>query len=85
MDGCRRRGCAGQKRVLFGIGMLADGDGYIDCLRGIEDKCDQAPDGMISIEGRAEVDSPSQTLSVWKAESRNVADDCLVNPAGFGC
>jgi hypothetical protein len=40
---------------------------------------------MISIEGRAEVDSPAQTLSVWKAESRSVADNCLVNPAGFGC
>lgn len=40
---------------------------------------------MVSIEGRAEVDSPSQILSVWKAESRSVADNCLVNPAGFGC
>lgn len=40
---------------------------------------------MISIEGRAVVESPAQTLSVWKAEARNVADDCIVNPAGFGC
>lgn len=40
---------------------------------------------MISIEGRAVVESPAQTLSIWKAEARNVADDCLVNPDGFGC
>ena len=40
---------------------------------------------MIPIDGRAAVESNSQTLRVWKAESRNVADDCLVNPAGFGC
>ncbi|MBO0907999.1 hypothetical protein [Arthrobacter sunyaminii] len=40
---------------------------------------------MIPIDGRAQVESNSQTLRVWKSESQNVADDCLVNPAGFGC
>lgn len=40
---------------------------------------------MIPMGGRAEVASPSQVLSVWRAESRNVADNCLVNPAGVGC
>ena len=40
---------------------------------------------MIPIDGRGIFDTPSQTISVWKSESRNVADDCLVNPAGFGC
>ena len=40
---------------------------------------------MIPMDGRAEVASPSQVLSVWRAESRNVADNCLVNPAGAGC
>jgi len=39
----------------------------------------------IPMDGRAEVVSPSQTLSVWRSESRNVADNCLVNPAGIGC
>ena len=40
---------------------------------------------LIPMDGRAEVDSPSQVLSVWRSESRNVADNCLVNPAGVGC
>ncbi|WP_146068509.1 MULTISPECIES: hypothetical protein [unclassified Arthrobacter] len=40
---------------------------------------------MIPIDGRAAVGSDPQTLRVWKSESKNVADDCLVNPAGFGC
>ena len=40
---------------------------------------------MVPIDGRATVPSAPQTISVWKSESRNVADDCLVNPAGFGC
>ncbi|WP_228528928.1 hypothetical protein [Arthrobacter gandavensis] len=40
---------------------------------------------MIPIDGRAEVASPSQVLSVWRSESRNVADNCLVNPTGVGC
>lgn len=40
---------------------------------------------MIPMDGRAEVASPSQLVSVWRAESRNVADNCLVNPAGVGC
>ena len=40
---------------------------------------------MIPMDGRAEVSSPPQALSVWRSESRNVADNCLVNPAGVGC
>ena len=40
---------------------------------------------MVPIDGRARVVSPVQLLSVWRSESRNVADDCLVNPAGIGC
>lgn len=40
---------------------------------------------MVPIDGRATVPSAPQTVSVWKSESRNVADDCLVNPVGFGC
>ncbi len=40
---------------------------------------------MVPIDGRAQVTSPVQLLSVWRSESRNVADDCLVNPAGVGC
>ncbi|MBD8043225.1 hypothetical protein H9638_05295 [Arthrobacter sp. Sa2BUA2] len=40
---------------------------------------------MVPIDGRAQVTSPAQLLSVWRSESRNVADDCLVNPAGVGC
>lgn len=40
---------------------------------------------MIPIDGRGIFDTPPETVSVWKSESRNVADDCLVNPAGFGC
>lgn len=40
---------------------------------------------MIPIDGRAEIASPSQILSVWRSESRNVADNCLVNPSGAGC
>ncbi|MEB7504686.1 hypothetical protein [Arthrobacter koreensis] len=40
---------------------------------------------MIPMDGRAEVESPAQGLSVWRSESRSVADNCLVNPAGIGC
>ncbi|WP_461170306.1 PKD domain-containing protein [Arthrobacter sp. Z1-15] len=40
---------------------------------------------MIPIDGRALAFPPTQTVSVWEAESRSVADNCLVNPAGFGC
>ncbi|MCC9194272.1 hypothetical protein LOC59_11555 [Arthrobacter sp. zg-Y916] len=40
---------------------------------------------LIPIDGRAEVTSPAQVLSVWRTESRNVADNCLVNPTGIGC
>ena len=40
---------------------------------------------MIPIDGRAVVATPAQTLSIWRSESRNVADDCIVNPAGVGC
>ncbi|MCC3302799.1 hypothetical protein LJ760_15270 [Arthrobacter sp. zg-Y895] len=40
---------------------------------------------MIPIDGRAAVSSASQTLSVWRAEPRSVADNCLVNPNGVGC
>lgn len=40
---------------------------------------------MVPIDGRATVPSAPQVIRVWKSESRNVADDCLVNPAGFGC
>ncbi|WAP52939.1 hypothetical protein OL239_07365 [Arthrobacter sp. ATA002] len=39
----------------------------------------------ISIDGRGIFDTPAQPVSVWKSESRSVADDCLVNPAGYGC
>ena len=40
---------------------------------------------MIPIDGRALAFPPTQTVSVWEAESRSVADNCLVNPVGFGC
>lgn len=40
---------------------------------------------MIPIDGRALTFPPVQTISVWKSESRNVADDCFQNPSGFGC
>lgn len=40
---------------------------------------------MVPIEGRATVPSAPLTIRVWKSESRNVAYDCLENPAGFGC
>ena len=40
---------------------------------------------MIPIDGRAAVTSPAQTLRVWRAETRSVADNCLINPNGFGC
>ncbi|MDK1361176.1 hypothetical protein QNO00_12995 [Arthrobacter sp. zg-Y1219] len=40
---------------------------------------------MIPIDGRALAFPPTQTISVWESESRSVADDCLANPAGFGC
>lgn len=40
---------------------------------------------MIPIDGRGVFDTPTEMVSVWKSESRNVADDCLINPAGFGC
>ncbi|MET4059699.1 hypothetical protein ABIB35_001231 [Arthrobacter sp. UYP6] len=40
---------------------------------------------MVPIDGRATVPSAPAIISVWKSDSRNVADDCLVNPAGYGC
>ncbi|UWX79397.1 hypothetical protein [Arthrobacter jinronghuae] len=40
---------------------------------------------MSPIDGRAAVSSEPQTLSVWRAETRSVADNCLVNPSGVGC
>ncbi|WP_461170303.1 hypothetical protein [Arthrobacter sp. Z1-15] len=40
---------------------------------------------MIPIDGRGIFDTPPENVSVWKSESRNVAEDCLVNPIGFGC
>ncbi|MCC9146017.1 MULTISPECIES: hypothetical protein [unclassified Arthrobacter] len=40
---------------------------------------------MIPIDGRAAVSSEPQTLRVWRAETRSVADNCLVNPNGVGC
>ena len=40
---------------------------------------------MIPIDGRAAVSSPAQTLRVWRAETRSVADNCLINPNGVGC
>ena len=39
----------------------------------------------IPIDGRAAVPSAAQTLRVWRAETRSVADNCLVNPNGVGC
>ncbi|MCC3265428.1 hypothetical protein [Arthrobacter gengyunqii] len=40
---------------------------------------------MVPIDGRAAVPSAPVAISVWKSESHNVADDCRVNPAGYGC
>ncbi|KAD3515491.1 hypothetical protein GD627_12580 [Arthrobacter yangruifuii] len=40
---------------------------------------------MIPIDGRAAVPSEPQTLRVWRAETRSVADNCLINPGGVGC
>ncbi|MFJ7748780.1 hypothetical protein ACIQXM_02355 [Arthrobacter sp. NPDC097144] len=40
---------------------------------------------MVPIDGRATVPSAPVGISVWKSDSRNVADDCIVNPAGYGC
>ena len=40
---------------------------------------------LVPIDGRAAVPSAPQTVSVWRSTSNNVADDCLVNPAGYGC
>lgn len=40
---------------------------------------------MISMDDRAEVASLPQLLSVWRSESLNVADNCMINPAGVGC
>ena len=40
---------------------------------------------MVPIDGRASVDAVPRQLSVWRAETRSVADDCLVNPVGAGC
>ncbi len=40
---------------------------------------------MVPIDGRATVPSAPVAISVWKSESHNVADDCRVNPAGYGC
>lgn len=40
---------------------------------------------MIPLDGRGVFETPAETISVWRSESRNVADNCLQNPAGFGC
>ncbi|MBP3043827.1 hypothetical protein KKR91_04300 [Arthrobacter jiangjiafuii] len=40
---------------------------------------------LVPIDGRASVPSAPQTVSVWRSTSNNVADDCLINPAGYGC
>ncbi|MCC3269510.1 hypothetical protein MUG94_04190 [Arthrobacter gengyunqii] len=40
---------------------------------------------LIPIDGRGVFDTPAEAISVWKSDSHNVADDCLQNPAGFGC
>ena len=40
---------------------------------------------MIPVDGRGVFNTPAEAISVWKSESSNVADDCLKNPAGFGC
>ncbi|MBM7847196.1 hypothetical protein [Arthrobacter roseus] len=40
---------------------------------------------MIPIDGRGEFTTPSQTISVWKSESRLVDGTCLENPDGWGC
>ncbi|MDK1328391.1 hypothetical protein [Arthrobacter sp. zg-Y1143] len=40
---------------------------------------------MIPIDGRAAVASQAQTIRVWRAETRSVADNCLINPNGIGC
>ena len=39
----------------------------------------------VPIDGRGVFDTPPAPVSVWKSDTRNVADDCLVNPAGYGC
>lgn len=39
----------------------------------------------IPIDGRAAVSSVPQVIRVWRAETRSVADNCLVNPNGIGC
>ncbi|MBM7847687.1 PKD domain-containing protein [Arthrobacter roseus] len=40
---------------------------------------------MIPIDGRGEFSTPSQTISVWKSESRLVDGTCLDDPTGWGC
>ena len=40
---------------------------------------------FVPIDGRATVPSAPQTVSVWRSTSSNVADNCLINPAGYGC
>lgn len=40
---------------------------------------------MVPIDGRATVPSAPVGIGVWKSDSRSVADDCIVNPAGYGC
>jgi hypothetical protein len=40
---------------------------------------------LIPIDGRGEFITGEQTISVWRSETRNVADDCNENPASWGC
>lgn len=41
--------------------------------------------GWQPVNGYNQVTSPPVALTVWRATVHNVADDCLVNPAGLGC
>lgn len=44
-----------------------------------------AGSGWQPVNGYNQVTSPPVALTVWRATVHNVADDCLVNPAGLGC
>ncbi|MBO1266661.1 hypothetical protein J1902_01470 [Arthrobacter sp. PO-11] len=37
------------------------------------------------IPGQAQVASPAQTIQVWRSQTKNYADNCIVNPRGEGC
>ncbi|WP_253905145.1 PKD domain-containing protein [Arthrobacter sp. H14] len=39
----------------------------------------------IPIPGQAEVESAPVTISVWRSETNNYADNCFENPQGAGC